>query len=168
MTEKRTQKTEGGAPRRSAAPKKVAPKAKPAAGGDEPKPSAADWRSAMLTEIRRLIQEADPEIVEERKWIKPTNPAGVPVWSHAGIVCTGETYKQVVKVTFFKGAALDDPEGLFNSSLEGNARRAIDLREGEPLNGDAFKALIQAAVAENLGDSASKSKTSKATPKKEA
>lgn len=168
MTEKRTQKTEGGAPRRSAAPKKVAAKAKPAAVGDKPKPPAADWRSAMLTEIRRLIQEADPEIVEERKWVKPTNPAGVPVWSHAGIVCTGETYKQVVKVTFFKGAALDDPEGLFNSSLEGNARRAIDLREGEPLNGDAFKALIQAAVAQNLGGSASKSKTSKETSKKKA
>jgi hypothetical protein len=110
-----------------------------------------------LAEVRRLIHEADPEIVEERKWVKPTNPSGVPVWSHAGIVCTGETYKQVVKLTFARGASLPDPQGLFNSSLEGNTRRAIDLREGEKLNARAFKALIQAAIAENLRSSAAKS-----------
>jgi len=97
-----------------------------------------------------MIHEADPHITEECKWIKPTNPLGVPVWSHAGIVCTGEAYKQVVKLTFARGASLEDPQGLFNSSLEGNTRRAIDIREGEVLDAKAFKALIQAAVAENL------------------
>jgi hypothetical protein len=107
--------------------------------------------------MRGLILEADPEMTEERKWKKPTNPAGVPVWSHGGIVCTGEIYKQVVKLTFFRGAALKDPRKLFNSSLEGNARRAIDLREGEEIDAEAFKALIQAAVAKNLRSSASKS-----------
>ncbi|MCC7420585.1 MAG: DUF1801 domain-containing protein [Planctomycetaceae bacterium] len=146
-------------------PKGAASGAKPAIDGpsrpsEESKPSE-DWRCAMLSEIRGLIQEADPKIVEERKWVKPTNPAGVPVWSHAGIVCTGETYKQVVKVTFFKGAALDDPQGLFNSSLEGNARRAIDLREGETLDAGAFKAMIQAAVAENIRAGIPKSRVRK-------
>jgi hypothetical protein len=106
-----------------------------------------------------MIHEADPDIVEECKWIKPGNPLGVPVWSHAGIVCTGETYKQVVKLTFAKGASLEDSRGLFNSSLEGNTRRAIDIREGEVLDADAFKALIQAAVAENLRSSSPKSKS---------
>ena len=96
--------------------------------------------------------------MEECKWIKPTNPLGVPVWSHAGIVCTGETYKQVVKLTFARGASLEDPRGLFNSSLEGNTRRAIDIREGEVLDAKAFKALIQAAVAANLRSSAPKSR----------
>lgn len=119
--------------------------------------SLGDWRAETLTEVRRLIHEADPDIMEERKWIKPSNPLGVPVWSHAGIVCTGEAYKQVVKLTFTRGASLADPRGLFNSSLEGNTRRAIDIREGEVLNAEAFKALIQAAVAENLRSSASKS-----------
>lgn len=109
-----------------------------------------DWRTDTLAEVRRLILAADPEMIEECKWIKPTNPAGVPVWSHAGIVCTGETYKQVVKVTFARGAALADPHGLFNASLEGNTRRAIDIRQGETLDAVAFTALIQAAVAENL------------------
>jgi hypothetical protein len=115
-----------------------------------------DWRAKTLAEVRRLVHEADPNIVEERKWIKPSNPLGVPVWSHEGIVCTGETYKEVVKVTFARGAALDDPQRLFNSSLEGNTRRAIDIREGEALDAKAFQALIRAAVAENLRSSASR------------
>ena len=119
--------------------------------------SLGGWRGEMLTEVRRLIHEADPDIVEECKWIKPSNPLGVPVWSHAGIVCTGEAYHQVVKLTFARGASLKDPRGLFNSSLEGNTRRAIDVREAGVLDGEAFKALIQAAVAENLRPRAPKS-----------
>jgi hypothetical protein len=103
----------------------------------------------MLSRIRALIHAADPAVVEEVKWRKPTNPAGVPVWSHDGIICTGETYKAVVKMTFVKGAALDDSAGLFNSSLEGNTRRAIDFREGDKINEKALKALIRAAVALN-------------------
>lgn len=126
---------------------------------DERIRSVGGWRAATLTEIRRLILEAVPDIIEECKWIKPSNPQGVPVWSHAGIVCTGEAYKQVVKLTFARGASLPDPRKLFNSSLEGNTRRAIDIREGETLDADAFKALIQAAVAENLRSSALKSKS---------
>ncbi len=118
------------------------------------------WQTETLEEIRRLIREADPDIVEERKWIKPTNPAGVPVWSHAGIVCTGETYKQVVKLTFARGASLDDPQGLFNSSLHGNTRRAIDIREGEKPSAKALKALIKSAVAENLRSSGAKAQSS--------
>jgi hypothetical protein len=110
-----------------------------------------DWRGAMLAHIRRLIREADPDVVEEVKWRKPSNPAGVPVWSHGGIICTGETYKAVVKLTFAKGAALPDPAGLFNASLEGNARRAIDVREGEALDEKAFRALVRAAVSLNPG-----------------
>ena len=121
---------------------------------DERIRTLGDWRAETLTEVRRLIHEADPDIVEECKWIKPTSPLGVPVWSHAGIVCTGEAYKQVVKLTFARGASLEDPRELFNSSLEGNTRRAIDIREGEGLDAEAFKALIQAAVAENLRSSA--------------
>lgn len=117
---------------------------------DERIRSLGGWRAETLAEVRRLIHEADPDIVEACKWIKPSNPQGVPVWSHAGVVCTGEAYKQVVKLTFARGAALADPRGLFNASLEGNTRRAIDLREGEALDVEAFKALIQAAVAENL------------------
>jgi hypothetical protein len=111
---------------------------------------AGDWRVEMLARMRQLIHEADPGIVEERKWKKPSNPAGVPVFSREGIVCTGETHKQVVKLTFARGAALDDPKQLFNSSLEGNVRRAIDLREGETIDEAAFKKLIRAAVAENV------------------
>lgn len=122
----------------------------------EPSPSLGDWRSETLTEVRRLIHMADPDIVEERKWIKPNNPSGVPVWSHAGIVCTGETYKQVVKLTFARGAVLADPSRLFNASLDGNVRRAIDIREGEALDVEAFKALIRAAIAENLRAAAAK------------
>ena len=115
-----------------------------------PKPKAGDWREQTLDRIRALILEADPEMIEERKWRKPSNGmAGVPVWSHNGIVCTGETYKNAVKMTFAKGADLEDPAGLFNSSLEGNVRRAIDVHEGDKLNEKALKALIRAAVALN-------------------
>lgn len=124
---------------------------------DERIGSLGGWRAEALAEVRRLIHEADLDIVEECKWIKPSNPLGVPVWSHAGIICTGEAYKQVVKLTFARGASLEDPHGLFNSSLEGNTRRAIDIRAGEVLDTAAFKALIQAAVAENLRSAASKS-----------
>jgi hypothetical protein len=114
-----------------------------------------DWRDEMLSQIRALIKEADPEMIEERKWRKPSNGmTGVPVWSHNGIVCTGETYKNAVKMTFAKGAALKDPSRLFNSSLDGNVRRAIDIHEGDTLNGPALKALIRAAVALNLEDDA--------------
>ena len=109
----------------------------------------ADWRGKMLAKVRRIIHEADPEIVEEWKWVKPTNP-GTPVWSHDGIVCTGETYKSAVKMTFAKGAELKDPSGLFNSSLDGNVRRAIDIHEADKLNEAALRALIRAAVALNL------------------
>ena len=108
-----------------------------------------DWRGKTLAKVRELILQADPEIVEERKWAKATSP-GVPVWSHGGIVCTGETYKNVVKLTFAKGASLPDPSRLFNSSLEGNVRRAIDIHEGEGINEAALKNLIRAAVALNL------------------
>src|ERR1700675_2227686 len=107
----------------------------------------SDWRSGTLACIRTLIQEADPEVVEEAKWRKPSNSMlGVPVWSHAGIICTGETYKNVVKLTFAKGASLEDPSGLFNSSLEGNTRRAIDLHKGYKIDQKALKALLGAAV----------------------
>jgi hypothetical protein len=109
-----------------------------------------DWRAEMLDRIRALIKAADPDAVEERKWKKASNPAGVPVWSNGGIICTGETYRDKVKLTFARGASLKDPSKLFNSSLEGNVRRAIDLREGDAVDEDAFKALIRAAVALNL------------------
>jgi hypothetical protein len=108
-----------------------------------------DWRGKTLAKVRAIIRDADPEIVEEWKWVKPTNP-GTPVWSHAGIVCTGETYKSVVKMTFAKGAALKDPKHLFNSSLDGNVRRAIDIHEGDTVDVAALKDLIRAAVALNL------------------
>jgi len=108
-----------------------------------------DWRGKMLAKVRDIIHAADPEIVEEWKWAKATSP-GTPVWSHGGIVCTGETYKNVVKLTFAKGAALKDPSGLFNSSLEGNVRRAIDIHEGDTIDAAALKDLIRAAVALNL------------------
>jgi hypothetical protein len=114
---------------------------------------STDWRERMLAQLRAVIHQADPAIVEERKWKKPSNPEGVPVFSHHGIVCTGETYKNAVKLTFARGAFLDDPAGLFNSSLEGNLRRAIDFREGDPVNEKALKALIRAAVALNVSDS---------------
>jgi hypothetical protein len=114
------------------------------------KPPQGDWRERTLDRIRTLIAEADPGMIEERKWKKPSNGmAGVPVWSHDGIVCTGETYKNYVKMTFAKGAFVKDPAGLFNSSLEGNLRRAIDFHEGDKINEPALKALIRAAVALN-------------------
>jgi hypothetical protein len=108
-----------------------------------------DWRGTMLAKVREIIHEADPEIVEEWKWAKPSSP-GTPVFSHGGIVCTGETHKNVVKMTFAKGASLPDPSGLFNSSLDGNVRRAIDIHEGEKINEAALRQLIRAAVALNL------------------
>ena len=116
----------------------------------KPNSSRADWRDEMLAQIRTLITKVDPEIVEERKWRKPSNGmVGVPVWSHNGIICTGETYKNHVKVTFAQGAALKDPSRLFNSGLDGNVRRAIDIHEGEKLDARAFQALVKAAVAQN-------------------
>jgi len=125
---------------------------------DERIKELVDWRGQMLARVREIIREADPEIVEEVKWVKATSP-GTPVFSHGGIVCTGETYKNVVKMTFAKGAALEDPAGLFNSSLDGNVRRAIDIHEGEKVDEAALKELIRAAVALNLkGQSKAKPK----------
>lgn len=110
---------------------------------------SGDWRDETLARMRALIMEADPEMTEERKFKKPRNPSGVPVWSHHGMACTGETYARAVKLTFARGASLPDPARLFNSSLEGNTRRAIDIHEGETVDANAFKALVKAAVAEN-------------------
>ena len=112
-----------------------------------------DWRGEKLSEARKAICAADPEIVEERKWRKPSNPAGVPTWSCDGIVCTGETYKDKIKLTFARGAALDDPAGLFNTGFAGNTRRAIDLFEGDSIDGPALTALVKEAVALNRGKS---------------
>ena len=123
-----------------------------------------DWRGKMLAKVREIIHQADPEIVEELKWARATSP-GTPVFSHGGIVCTGETYKNVVKMTFAKGAALQDPSGLFNSSLEGNVRRAIDIHEGDKVDEKALKDLIRAAVALNLKDK-SKPKPRRASSKR--
>ena len=126
----------------------------------------SDWRGKTLARVREIIRKADPEIVEEWKWAKATSP-GVPVFSHAGIVCTGETYKSAVKLTFAKGAALKDPSRLFNSSLEGNVRRAIDIREGEKIDEAALKDLIRAAVALNLkGKSKSRTKDKRVSSKR--
>jgi hypothetical protein len=129
--------------------------AKAGEGGDSPSQlidarikELSDWRGETLARVRKLIKQADPEVVEEWKW------RGVPVWSHAGIICTGETYKSAVKLTFAKGASLDDPSGLFNSSLEGNTRRAIDFHEGDKIDEKALKALIRAAVALNMSAAA--------------
>ena len=116
-----------------------------------------DWRGNTLSRMRALIKDADPDVVEEWKWVKPTNP-GTPVWSHDGIICTGECYKSVVKLTFAKGAALNDPARLFNASLDGNVRRAIDIREGEAVDASAFKVLVRAAVALNRAGKAKSSK----------
>jgi hypothetical protein len=116
----------------------------------------SDWRGETLARVRILIKQADPEVVEELKWVKPTTPGGVPVWSQAGMLCTGETYKNVVKMTFAKGASLEDPSGLFNSSLEGNTRRAIDFHEGDKIDEKALKALIRAAVALNTSAASNK------------
>ena len=151
---------------------KVKPKAKRTTRAGKPAAKVAktaggqrDWRELALERMRGLILKADPAMVEERKWKKPSNGmAGVPVWSHDGIVCTGETYQQVVKLTFAKGARLPDPERLFNSSLDGGTRRAIDIHEGEEVDADAFQALIQAAVAQNRPSA----KKAKAPAKKKA
>lgn len=119
-----------------------------------------DWRGETLARVRQLIHDVDPEIQEDWKWEKPTSP-GTPVWSHDGDVCTGESYKQVVKLTFFRGASLEDPQELFNSSLEGKTRRAIDMREGDTLDAAAFKQLIRSAVAANVA-----ARTRRTSPKK--
>ena len=151
-------------PRKPATQSKSTPKAgtkaKPGASEDKPVEPASrlidqrirdlgGWRGETLARMRALILEADPEMIEERKWRKPSAMAGVPVWSHNGIVCTGETYTKVVKLTFAKGASIPDPSRLFNSSLDGNTRRAIDIHEGETVDAGAFKALVKAAVAQN-------------------
>src|SRR5437588_1105429 len=119
-----------------------------------------DWRGKTLTRMRQLIKQADPDVVEEWKWVKPTKP-GTPVWSHDGIICTGESYKNVVKLTFAKGASLKDPARLFNSSLDGNTRRAIDIHEGEEVDESAFKALVRQAVALNSSGQSKPSKQAK-------
>lgn len=129
--------------------KSMNPEANASASIDAKIKELGDWRGKTLAKVREIIHQVDPEIVEEWKWAKETNP-GTPVWSHSGIVCTGETYKNVVKMTFAKGAALKDPSGLFNSSLDGNVRRAIDIHEGDRINEAALKDLIRAAVALNL------------------
>ena len=129
--------------------KNAVPAESPSAQIDAKIKDLGDWRGQTLAHVRKIILSADPEIIEEWKWVKPTSP-GTPVFSRGGIVCTGETYKSVVKLTFAKGASLPDPAGLFNSSLEGNVRRAIDIHEGEKVNATALKALIRAAVALNL------------------
>jgi hypothetical protein len=147
-------------PRKSAAKSKSMPKAKramsPASGMtgteiiDQRIRDLGDWRGETLARMRALILEADPEMLEEAKWAKRANPLGVPVWSHAGIVCTGESYKNLVKLTFAQGASLPDPSRLFNSSLGGGTRRAIDIKEGEKVDQRAFKALVKAAVTKNV------------------
>ncbi len=119
---------------------------------------AGDWRGETLTRVRRLIREADPEVVETVKWRKPSNPAGIPVWEHEGLICGGEIYKNYVKLTFAHGAALPDPAGLFNAGFGGNTRRAIDLKEGAEVDEDAFKSLVRAAVELNLKRRAEKSR----------
>ena len=139
--------------------KKVAPKKPAKKDGEEADPASglidariaalSDWRGDLVARLRALIKQADPEMVEEVKWRKPSNPLGVPVWSHAGIICTGETYKDKVKLTFAKGASLEDPSGLFNASLDGNVRRAIDFHEGDKIDAKALKSLVRAAVALN-------------------
>jgi hypothetical protein len=130
---------------------------------DEKIKELGDWRGTMLAHLRGLIHQADPKIEEEWKWAKPTSP-GVPVWSHDGIVCTGESYKQVVKLTFARGASVPDPKKLFNASLEGNVRRAIDVREGEKIDEAAFKQLIRAAVAANSAAQAQRTARKKQSP----
>jgi hypothetical protein len=121
-----------------------------------------DWRGETLARIRALIKQAVPDIAEAVKWRKPSNPFGVPVWEHDGIVCTGETYKAAVKLTFARGAALDDPSGLFNASLDGNVRRAIDIHEGDKIDEKAFKALIRTAVALNASSATARKKAKRA------
>lgn len=120
--------------------------------------SASDWRATTLEQVRKMIRQAVPKVVEEAKWVKPTNPAGVPTWSYDGIICTGETYKDKVKLTFAQGASLDDPAGLFNAGLGGGTRRAIDIAEGEKLDPDAFKSLVRAAADLNAAKASEKAK----------
>jgi len=132
-----------------AAEAKTPPESSPARLIDAKITALDDWRGVTLARVRALIKSACPDVVETVKWQKPTNPTGVPVWEHEGIICTGETYKDKVKLTFAKGAALADPAGLFNASLDGNVRRAIDIHEGETIDEGAFKALIRAAAALN-------------------
>src|SRR5437016_11505358 len=127
---------------------------------DEKIKELGDWRGKTLAKVREVVHAADPEILEEWKWVKPTSP-GIPVWSHGGIVCTGETYKNVVKMTFAKGATLKDPSGLFNSSLDGHVRRAIDIHEGENVDESAFKALVRQAAALNSSGKSKRSKKAK-------
>ena len=122
------------------------------------KPMKTDWRRATLARVRKIIAQAEPAISEDVKWRKPSNPAGVPVWEHDGLICTGETYKDKVKLTFARGAALKDPAGLFNSSLDGNVRRAIDIRDGDKINEKALKALVREAVALNAAGAKKKKK----------
>lgn len=126
--------------------------AKSDAGGqiDAKIASLGDWRGETLSRMRKLILESDPDIIEEVKWKKPSNPAGVPTWSHGGVLCTGETYRDKVKLTFARGAALDDPAGLFNASLDAGTRRAIDIREGDEVDAEAFKALVREAMQLNV------------------
>lgn len=155
MTEGMGKPKAGRGTRRSGASKPAKAGAPVSESIDRRAAGPGDWREETLARVRALIREADPETTEERKWKKPSNAmAGVPVWSRHGIVCTGETYKQVVKLTFARGADLPDPAGLFNSSLEGNTRRAIDIREGEAVDPAAFRALVQAAVARNVAKTA--------------
>src|SRR5499425_552865 len=144
--------------------KRRVPAESASASMDEKIKELGDWRGKMLAKVRQIIHEADPEIVEEWKWVKPTSP-GTSVWSHGGIVCTGETYKNAVKMTFAKGARLKDPSGLFNSSLNGNVRRAIDIHEGDKIDDAALKDLIRAAVTLNL-KSKSKPKPRRASRKR--
>jgi len=147
--------------------KKPVPVESASASIDERIKELGDWRGETLAKVRALIHDADPEIVEEWKWAKVTNP-GTPVWSHGGIVCTGETYKSVVKMTFAKGAELKDPSRLFNSSLAGNVRRAIDIREGDVVDAAAFEDLIRAAVALNLEGKSKPKPKPEAKPKPQA
>jgi len=118
--------------------------------------AGTDWRHAVLDQVRELVRRVDADVVEEAKWVKPSNPAGVPTWSHHGIICTGETYKDKVKLTFMHGAALDDPHRLFNASLDAGTRRAIDIAEGATLDEAGFEALIRAAIEYNVGRAAAK------------
>ena len=152
MKKTTAKKTTATAKNTTSAAKKAKQAATPSQSIDARIEELADWRGEMLARIRRLIKQADPKVVEEWKW------RGVPVWSHDGIICTGETYKSVVKMTFAKGASLDDPSGLFNSSLEGNTRRAIDVHEGDKIDTNALKALIRAAVALNQTSAAKRRK----------
>ena len=149
-SKRRTATSKSKSPSKARATEPPATKPPAARLGDQPILDSRDWRDETLARMRALILDADPEMTEDRKWKKPSNGmAGVPVWSHNGIVCTGETYKKVVKLTFARGASLPDPSRLFNSGLEGGTRRAIDIHEGDQVDAGAFKALVKAAVAQN-------------------